>query len=100
MANCPWCQKNNKMWDAALKVKGHLNRSDYVYAPTFILDGGNEHLPEPGIGSAELRAATPLRRWVHDLRDVGGFVVQCLNGDALDNLLGGIADAANQETAS
>ena len=55
--------------------------------PTFILDSGNEHLPEPGIGPADLRKATSLRRWVHDLRSTGEGVVQCDEGDGIDNLL-------------
>lgn len=99
MDECLWCQLNHEAWEAAEKEKGYLEQKDLVYAPTFILDGGNEHLPEPGVGPAELRKATSLRRWVHDLRSVGKGIAQCGLGAARDGFLAAIAEGDYDQEA-
>lgn len=59
---CPWCKKAN------------AEPPDWNYAPTFILD------PEgfqTAIGDPELREATELRGFVHDMRAIGEGIQQC-----------------------
>lgn len=83
MKHCAWCDKSLQL----IAGKQTVMQNDLRFAPVFILDEKNEHLPEPGIGDPELRKATTLRRWVHDLRWYNGTIVQCDIGDARDEMI-------------
>ena len=75
MGECHWCEVSARV----IGNKTTVTREDYRYAPTFIED--------PDIGPRELRAATALRRWVHDLRWANLGIVACAHGDSLDAML-------------